>query len=247
MTQKQENLTDRARDSAARAAYAAVGAPSAALKALSAQVSDLKETVKSSRGQLGSDVAREVKAWVREGERVLGRAMQSVRDSKIADEIRSATRSASHAARTGYEKAADIATRPLELVEPDAPLTLINGIGPRFSDQLERAGVSGISSFINRTGTSADIEELAAATGFSASTLTAWRRQVDLARIDGIGDVYLLLLHRNGVWTLDQLANRQTSDLVEALRSDVLPDAPEQLPTETMVKGWRTRARRLAG
>ena len=246
MTQKQGNLT-KARDSAARAAYAAVGAPSAALKALSSQVSDLKETVMGSRGQVGSDVAHEIKAWVSEGERILGRAMRRVRDSKVADEIRSAARSASNAARTRYDKAANIATRPLELFEPDAPLSLINGIGPRSSDQLERAGVSGISSFINRTGTMTDIEELSAATGFSASILSSWRKQVDLAKIGGIGDAYLLLLHRNGVWTLDQLANRQTSDLVEALRSHALPDAPEQLPTETMVKEWRTQARRLAG
>lgn len=79
----------------------------------------------------------------------------------------------------------------------------------------------------------------------SRESLEGWRSQVDLSRVEGIGDSYQLLLHQVGIWTLEQLAAVSPGELSEAMRSVELPDAPDQVPTESVVKKWKSEARRL--
>lgn len=243
MTPTQENLRDRARQSAERAAYAAVGAPTAALRALSARLRDIRETLETSREQMSSEMTREVEKWVEEGEGIVERGIGRIRRAGIADDVRSAARSATDAARTTYEKAARAASSSLDVIDPEEPLTTINGIGPGYADRLGRAGIMGISSLLDRTATAAGVEEVAKAAGVSEDNIIGWREQVDLSRIDGVGDSYQLLLHRAGVWTLEQLAYADVEDLVERIRSNETPDSPDQLPTETLAEQWRSQAR----
>lgn len=242
---QRRGLGDRARQSAERAAYAAVGAPTVVLKALSARVSELRDTVKRSQNQMSSELAGELDEWVSEGEHVVERAMRHLRESAVAEELRAAVRTGTRTARTGLDKAAQSTRSPLGLPEPAQPLTAITGIGPRYEEQLRRAGVTGIPSFLDRTSTRQGVEELGASIGVSPSTLLSWRDQVDLSRIDRVGDSYEQLLHRAGVWTLAQMAGEDTSELVERIRSVATPDAPEQLPTRLLVERWQAAARGL--
>lgn len=244
MSQKSSNTPKKAADSLERAAYAAIGAPVAAMKGLSARVGELRDTLSRSRSELGEDLAGEIEDWVAQGEEVIARAMKRIRSSNVAGEIRSSADSTRRAVQVGLDKARRKAESGLRVVEPDESLTTIKGVGPGYANRLRSAGVSGIADLLALS--ESDIEKVASASGLGVETISGWRDRADLTRIDGVGASYQTLLHRVGVWTLDQLADVKPSDLVEQMRSVDLPDAPDQMPTESTVKGWRTEARKLA-
>jgi predicted flap endonuclease-1-like 5' DNA nuclease len=244
MSQKSKSTSKKAADSLERAAYAAIGAPVAAMKGLSAWVSELRDTSSKSRSELGEDLAEEIEDWVAQGEEVIARAMKRVRSSNVAGEIRSSADSTRKTVQMGLDKARGRAESGLQIVEPDESLTTIKGVGPGFAHRLRSAGVSGIADLLALS--ESDLEKVASTSGLGVETISGWRDRADLTRIDGVGSSYQTLLHRVGVWTLDRLAEVKPSDLVEQMRSIDLPDAPDQMPTESTVKGWRTEARKLA-
>jgi predicted flap endonuclease-1-like 5' DNA nuclease len=246
MSQNQKNMTEKARESVEKAAYAAVGAPTAALKALSARVSDMRDTVRSSRKEISEDLANEIDEWINEGEAVIERAMERFRKSDLADDIKSSARSTRQAARVGIDKASGVAQSGLDVIAPDEELTVINGIGPSYEAKLDKVGVVGVARFLERTDTEQDLEKLAQSSGISADTLSSWRAQVDLSRIDGIGDSYELVLHRIGIWTMEQLADAKPSEVAEKMGSIEIPDAPDQIPSQSELQSWKREAKKLA-
>ena len=235
MTQKQDQTTHRPRSSVEKAAFVAVGAPTAALKALNARISDLRDTMKSSREELSGDLAREIDGWIAEGEKVIERAAERFRNTEWTEEAKEATREAT---RTGIEKARS----GLRALAGDEELTVIKGIGPGYADRLQNEGIVGVDRFLDRTATSEDLEDLARATGIAADTLASWRRQADLGRVPGIGESYEDLLHHAGIWTIDQLVAVPASDLLDDMRAA----DPDQTPTQDRVSRWKTEAARLA-
>lgn len=247
MTQKSRNVTTRARESAEKAAYVAVGAPAAALKALSVRVSDLKDTIRTSRHELSSEIARGIDGWIAEGEQVIDRAMTRVRGSDATDDLRATVRSTRKKARAGIDRTADAIGRGIGLVDPDESLTAISGVGPSYRDQLGKAGITGIAGFLAATVTESDRSNLAEVSGASVDMIETWRAQVDLTRVEGVGDANELLLHRAGVWTIDQLVVAEPSVLAREMRSVTLPDLPEQLPAEPLIQRWQQAARGLTG
>jgi predicted flap endonuclease-1-like 5' DNA nuclease len=246
MSPETRESMDKARDSVEKAAYAALGAPVAAVKALSARVSDLRDAVRSSSKDMSEDLTREMNEWIAEGEKVIERAMKRMRSSEVVDEVRSRATEARRAAEAGIEKARGGLDRGLDVVAPDEELTVVNGIGPSYADQLREVGVTGIAGFIDRTGTSSGIDELAAATDISAATIEGWRHQVELTRVDGIGEAHEMLLHRGGVWTLSQLAECEPATLVEDLHGIDMPDTPEHIPSADTVEQWIGEAKQLS-
>lgn len=245
MTRKAERTTDKALDSVERAAYAAIGAPVAVIKGLGARVSELSETLRKSRAEISADLAEEIEDWVAQGEEVIERAMKRVRSSNVAGEIRTSADSTRKAVQVGLDKARGTAESGLQLVEPDEPLTTIKGVGPGYAARLRSAGVSGIAELIATS--EADIDKLASSSGLGAETIEGWRAQVDLTRIDGVGPSYQTLLHRVGIWTMEQIAEAKPSELIEQMRSVELPDAPDQMPSRSTIDGWKAEARKLAG
>lgn len=242
MTQKQDETTHRPRSSVEKAAFVAVGAPTAALKALNARVSDLRDTMKSSRRELSGDLAAEIDEWIAEGEKVIERAAERLRSSQWTEEIKESARSTREAARSGMDKAAGLARSGLGAMAADEELTVIKGIGPGYADRLQSEGIVGVSRFLDRTATNEDLEDLARSTGIAADTLASWRRKADLGRVPGIGESYQELLHRAGIWTIDQLVTVSASDLVDDMRAA----DPDQAPTQDRVERWKTEAARLA-
>jgi predicted flap endonuclease-1-like 5' DNA nuclease len=245
MSQRSRRTSKKAADQIERAAYAAIGAPVAAMKGLSARMSELRDTLSRSRSELGEELTEEIEGWVAQGEDVIARAMERVRASNVAGEIRSSADSTRKAVQVGLDKARGRAESGLRIVEPDEPLTTIKGVGPGYADRLRSAGVSGIADLLALS--EPDLEKIASASGLGVETMSGWLARADLTRIDGVGPSYQTLLHRVGVWTLDQLAEVKPADLVEQIRSIDLPDAPDQMPTESTVDGWRADARKLAG
>lgn len=242
MTQNQDETTRRPRSSVEKAAFVAVGAPTAALKALNARVSDLRDTMKSSRKELSGDLATEIDEWIAEGEKVIERAAERLRSSQLAEEIKESARSTREAARSGMDRAAGVARSGLGAMATDEKVTVIKGIGPGYAERLQTEGIVGVRRFLDRTSTHEGLEDLERSTGIAADTLASWRRKADLGRVPGIGESYQDLLHRSGIWTIDQLVEISASDLV----SEMEAADPDQAPTQDRVSRWKTEAARLA-
>lgn len=208
-------MTSQTRQTMEKAAYAAVGAPVAAVKALSARVTDLRDSVAEARRDVGEELEAEMTEWIAEGERIVDRSFRRVRSS--LDEVES---------------------KAISVDVPSVDLTTINGIGPNYAEQLADAGVSGVAGFLSATGTPEDIANLAEHTGFSAGTIESWRDQVDLSRVNGVGGAYAQLLHHADVWTLRQLSKCDPADLADTLNTVDMRGTLDQMPSIYATKKW---------
>lgn len=231
------------RESVEKAAHVAVGAPVAAIKALSARMSDMREAVRTSRDEMSQDLAREMDEWIAEGERVIDRAMKRLRTSDLSKDVQEGMDTTTEAAQAGIAKAKQRIERGLG---PDTEMTVVNGIGSSYAAQLNDAGITGVVSFMSATGTKEDMAGLAKSTGFSSGTLESWRNQLDLTRVDGVGGSYKDLLHRTDIWTMSQLADTDPEGLVEDMgKVEDSPSAPDQMPSIYAVRQWVAEAKQL--
>lgn len=239
-------MSPQAKESIEKAAYTAVGAPIAAVKAVGARVSDLREAIRTSREDLSEDLAKEFETWVAEGERVVSRALKRLRTTGATDEARAKGQDMAERVQAGIEEMSERMDETLDIIEPEGSLKQIRGIGPSTTARLEEAGVTGIARFLELTETQKGIDDLANKTGFPVETLTGWREQTDLSRVSGIGKSYQELLHRLGIWTTDQLAKAEASILTSEMKTIEFPGTPDQLPGDDEVSDWITKARRIA-
>lgn len=238
-------MSPQTRESIEKAAYTAVGAPVAAVKALNARLADLRETLKESRTELSEDLAKEFDVWVAEGERVVNKALERIRKSGTVEQARTASEKMRERVASTVEEMRAEMDEPLDIVEPEESLETIKGIGPGYSDRLNDAGIAGIASFLAHTRTEGEIERLADETGFTTDQIAQWREQVDLTRINGVGESYLRLFHKVGIWTVEQFAKADASDLAEAMAEIDLPGLPEA-PSESRLAGWIGGAKELS-
>lgn len=246
MSPQTRESIDKARESVEKAAYVAVGAPVAAVKALSARVADLRDAVRSSSKDMSDDLTREMNEWIAEGERVIERAMKRIRSSQAVDEARSRVNQAKEEAQAGIDRASDRVEKGLDVIAPDEKLTTINGIGPSYAKQLRDAGIDGIAGFLERTGSERDLDRLAEDTGIAVSTIESWRSRAELTRIGGIGDSFQVLLHRADVWTVSQLAESDPVALADRMKTIDMPDTPDQIPSADTVSEWVAEAKKLS-
>lgn len=238
-------MSSKTRQTVERAAYAAVGAPIATLKALGARLSEMRDALESSRREMNDDVAREINEWIVEGENVIERAMERLRATGMVDELRSVVESTRRSAQLGVRKATQMIDQGLDVLVPDTELTRINGIGANYESKLVEVGVVGIADFLSATGTEEDIAQLSKLTGFSSGTIESWRDQVALSRVDGIGGAFQRLLRSADVWTLRELSQADPEELTEQLNSLDSPDTSDQMPSIYQVKQWVTEAKSL--
>lgn len=210
-------MTTPTRENIQKAAYAAVGAPVAAVKSLYERMSDLRDIVRSSRQELGDDLTQELASWVDQGEEVIEQTMSRLRSRVVGVGL------------------------------PDADLTRINGVGPSYAERLQTAGVESIADFVSGTSSSRSITKLAEISGVSAGTIASWREQAELTRVDGVGGSYQTLLRRAGVWTLQELSVEDPEALTRRLGEIDAPDAPDQTPSIYQVRHWVHSANVLLG
>ncbi|MEX1092121.1 MAG: DUF4332 domain-containing protein [Acidimicrobiia bacterium] len=240
-----ENL-EKVREGLEKAAYTAVGAPVAGVKALKERTDNLSQAVSDKRKDLKSDVEREFKDWVAEGEAIIDRVVDWVRSTDTPTELRSARHGAAEQARSAVTGIASKLDEILDFVESDIELTEIKGVGPATAATLESAGVPGISSLLDRTATETGLKQLADETGIAADSLADWRAQVDLTAIDGVGDSYQRELHAIGIGTMTQLANADAGTIVDRMSGLDRPGLPSQDPSKATVSKWIQKARRLS-
>lgn len=239
-------MSPQTRETFEKAAYSAVGAPIAAVKALSARVGEIREMLRESRSELSEDFAKEFETWVAEGERVVGEALEKVRGSSTAEQARVASqRMRDRVSRTVEEMRVEI-DEALDIIEPEESLETIKGIGPGYAQRFNKAGVAGISDFLHKTSTGQAISRLADETDFTAEQIGQWREQVDLTRVKGVGESYIQLLHRVDIWTIGQFAKASAPEVATKMKHLDVPGTPEQTPTEEHLKDWIAKAKKLS-
>ncbi|NMC11771.1 MAG: DUF4332 domain-containing protein [Chloroflexi bacterium] len=123
----------------------------------------------------------------------------------------------------------------------------IEGIGPKYAEKLEKAGVRTITSLLNKGKTPKGRQELSKATGISDSLILQWVNHADLFRIKGVGSEYSDLLEAAGVDTVLELANRKPENLYQKLVSvNQEKELVRKLPTEKQVEDWVSQAKQMA-
>ena len=125
-------------------------------------------------------------------------------------------------------------------------LTSIEGIGEKYGEELESAGVSTQEDLLAKGATSAGRKKIAESTGISEKLLLEWVNQADLARIKGVGEEYADLLEAAGVDTVPELAQRNADNLLAAMETtNTEKKLVRQLPTKEQVSDWIDQAKAL--
>jgi predicted flap endonuclease-1-like 5' DNA nuclease len=122
----------------------------------------------------------------------------------------------------------------------------IEGIGPHFAERLGAAGVHTTADLLARCATPEGREQLAQATGLSATQILTWSNQADLMRVSGIGSEYGQLLESSGVDTVKELAQRNPENLVSVMaRINEEKHLTRVVPPVKTVAKWVDNARQL--
>lgn len=238
-------MSPQTKETLEKAAYTAVGAPIATVKALSARLADLRETIKESRSEMSEDLAKEIESWVSEGERVVGKALEMIRRSGAAEQARVTSERVRERVTKTVDDMRTEMDEALDIVEPEESLETIKGIGPGYATRFHEAGVAGINDLLEKTRTKEYLEVIVAKTGFTAEQVTEWREQADLTRVKGVGESYLDLLHRADVWTVAQFARGDADEIANRFQKIDIPGMPDQLPGKDQVSAWMREAKKL--
>lgn len=89
----------------------------------------------------------------------------------------------------------------------------IEGIGETYAAKLEIHGIKTTGDLLQKAGTKASREILAAATKIPESLILTWVNHADLFRINGIAGQTAELLEAAGVDTVKELATRNAANL----------------------------------
>jgi uncharacterized membrane protein/predicted flap endonuclease-1-like 5' DNA nuclease len=108
---------------------------------------------------------------------------------------------------------------------------------------LHEAGVTDINTLQAKTATEAGRAELAAAAGVDAATVHKWAKDVEFARIRGVGPKYAALLKAAGIETVDDLAEANAVALARKL-DDVnkTHNIVKEVPEADQVAYWIAQA-----
>ena len=124
------------------------------------------------------------------------------------------------------------------------PIKEIEGIGPKFAEQLAEASIDSTADLLEHCGTPGGREAVSKSTGISTRTLLEWSNMADLMRIKGIGPEYAELLEAAGVDTVKELQHRQAENLVAKMEEvNAERKLTRQTPVVSMVTQWIASAK----
>ena len=127
-----------------------------------------------------------------------------------------------------------------------AKLELVEGIGYKYAGQLRKAGVRSTRSLLEKGATPKGRDEIAKAAGIGGKLILEWVNHVDLFRIKGVGEEYSDLLEEAGVDTVVELAQRNASNLYEAIMvTNNQKKLVRRPPSKKMVNDWVNLAKKL--
>lgn len=152
----------------------------------------------------------------------------------IPDEVMDEVEETRAAAEDVYEDVEKhFADQPMEVKEKAAVMAAaVPAIGAAGAAALYKAGVDDVDEFHAKASTGAGRAELAAATGYDADTIHKWAKDVEFARIRGVGPKYAALLKAAGIASVDELAEANPVALAQKLAETnkaqgIVKDAPE--------------------
>jgi predicted flap endonuclease-1-like 5' DNA nuclease len=122
----------------------------------------------------------------------------------------------------------------------------VEGIGEVFGNKLTEAGVASIETLLTQGATPGGRESLAQKVGIEPSRILEWVNRADLMRVKGVGSEYSDLLEFAGVDTVPELAQRNASNLEQAIIK-VISDKGlvRRPPSATDIESWINHAKEL--
>lgn len=122
----------------------------------------------------------------------------------------------------------------------------MEGIGPKYAEKLEAAGISTIQQLLEKGSTPAGRNALEKATDIDGKKILNWIGMADLYRISGVGKQFAELLKVTGVDTVKELKMRQAENLCAALENtNEAKKLTRAVPSLPQVKNWIQQAKRL--
>ena len=122
----------------------------------------------------------------------------------------------------------------------------IEGIGPKYAEKLQKAGVQSVEALLKSGSTPQGRKKLSESADISGDLILEWVNHADLFRIKGVGEEYSDLLEEAGVDTVPELANRNAKNLFEKiLEVNKQKQLVRKLPVLSQVEDWIKQAKEL--
>lgn len=122
----------------------------------------------------------------------------------------------------------------------------IEGIGPKFAEMLEAAGVKTTDNLLEAAGSAKGRKDLSIKSNIDEHKLLEWVNRADLMRVKGVGSEYSDLLEAAGVDTVKELATRRADNLhAKLLEVNEAKKLVRRTPTAGEVEAWIADAKNL--
>lgn len=122
----------------------------------------------------------------------------------------------------------------------------IEGVGEKYAQGLEKAGVKTPEALLEAGATPAGRKKLAEETGISPTLILKWVNHADLFRIKGVGPQFAELLEAAGVDTVKELKHRVPANLTKKmLETNEAKNLANRVPSEKEVTEWIAEAKTL--
>ena len=122
----------------------------------------------------------------------------------------------------------------------------IEGIGPKFAEMLEAAGVKTTENLLEVAGSAKGRKDLSVKANIDEHKLLEWVNRADLMRVKGVGSEFSDLLEAAGVDTVKELATRRADNLhAKLLETNEAKKLVRRTPTAGEVEAWIADAKTL--
>lgn len=122
----------------------------------------------------------------------------------------------------------------------------IEGIGPKFAEMLEAAGVKTTENLLEVAGSAKGRKDLSIKANIDEHKILEWVNRADLMRVKGVGSEFSDLLEAAGVDTVKELATRRADNLhAKLLETNEAKKLVRRAPTAGEVEAWIADAKTL--
>lgn len=124
-------------------------------------------------------------------------------------------------------------------------IAALRGATPKHVSALKAKSITNADHLLASAGTPGARADLAKSSGLGDNTILELVNRADLARIKGIGRQYSNLLEDAGVDTVPELAQRNATNLHQALGSAATKSGVKRPPSMREVEDWIKQAKSL--
>ena len=126
------------------------------------------------------------------------------------------------------------------------PIKDVEGIGPKYAEQLKTVGISTTEKLLQAGATRSGRKDLNKQTSISESLILKWVNMCDLFRINGVAGQFSELLEGAGVDTVKELRNRNAENLAAKMAEvNEEKNLCKTSPSSKVVSKWVEEAKSL--